>query len=64
MDVASNLKYVKVSSMNLGNKAITFGSISKEKNNPSQFLKMIQRPLLRSDELISCPKRNYIVSKT
>ena len=40
------------------------GSISRGKNDPSQSLQMIQRPLMTPDELKSLPKGNFIVSKT
>ena len=40
------------------------GSISRGKNDPSQSLQMIQRPLMTPDELKSLPKENFIVSKT
>lgn len=40
------------------------GSISRGKNDPSQSLQMIQRPLLTPDELKSLPKGTFIVSKT
>lgn len=48
----------------LGNKTVMSGSISREKNDPSQSLQMIQRPLMTPDELKSLPKGNFIVSKT
>ncbi len=35
-----------------------------EKNDPSQSLQMMQRPLMTPDELKSLPKGNFIVSKT
>lgn len=40
------------------------GSISRGKNDSSQSLQMIQRPLMTPDELKSLPKGNFIVSKT
>lgn len=40
------------------------GSVSRGKNDPSQSLQMIQRPLMTPDELKSLPKGNFIVSKT
>jgi type IV secretion system protein VirD4 len=40
------------------------GSISRGKNDPSQSLQMIERPLLTADELKSLPKGNFVVMKT
>ena len=54
----------EVLSKNLGNKTVMSGSISRGKNDPSQSLQMIQRPLMTPDELKSLPKGNFIVSKT
>lgn len=40
------------------------GSISHGKNDPSQSLQMIERPLLTADELKSLPKGSFVVMKT
>lgn len=40
------------------------GSVSRSKNDPSQSLQMIERPLLTPDELKSLPKGDFIVMKT
>ena len=40
------------------------GSISRGKNDPSQSLQMIERPLLTADELKALPKGNFVVMKT
>ena len=40
------------------------GSISRGKNDPSQSLQMMERPLLSADELKSLPKGEFIVMKT
>jgi type IV secretory pathway TraG/TraD family ATPase VirD4 len=40
------------------------GSISRGKNDPSQSLQMVQRPLMTADELKAMPKGQFIVSKT
>ena len=40
------------------------GSISRGKNDPSQSLQMMERPLLTSDELKALPKGRFIVMKT
>ena len=54
----------EVLSKSLGNKTVMSGSVSRGKNDPSQSLQMIQRPLMTPDELKSLPKGNFIVSKT
>ena len=40
------------------------GSVSRSKNDPSQSLQMIERPLMTADELKSMPKGQFIVMKT
>ena len=40
------------------------GSISRGKNDPSQSLQMIGRPLMTPDELKSLPKGHFILAKT
>ncbi|MDD3780959.1 MAG: type IV secretory system conjugative DNA transfer family protein, partial [Proteiniphilum sp.] len=40
------------------------GSISRGKNDPSQSLQMMERPLMTPDELKSIPKGNFVVMKT
>ena len=40
------------------------GSISRGKNDSSQSLQMIERPLMTPDELKSIPKGHFIVMKT
>lgn len=61
---APNSESAEVLSKNLGNKTVMSGSISRGKNDPSQSLQMIQRPLMFSDELKTMPKGNFIVAKT
>ena len=61
---APNSESAEVLSKNLGNKTVMSDSISRGKNDPSQSLQMIQRPLMTPDELKSLPKGNFIVSKT
>jgi type IV secretion system protein VirD4 len=51
-------------SRNLGNRTVMTGSISRGKNDPSQSLQMVQRPLMTADELKAMPKGKFIVSKT
>lgn len=48
----------------LGNKTVMSGSISRGKNDPSQSLQMIQRPLMTPDELKTLPKGQFILAKT
>ncbi len=40
------------------------GSVSRGKNDPSQSLQMIERPLMTPDELKSMPKGYFVVTKT
>lgn len=51
-------------SENLGNKTVLSGLVSKGKNDLSQSLQMMQRPLMTTDELKSMPKGNFILMKT
>ena len=48
----------------LGSRTVMSGSVSRSKNDPSQSLQMIERPLLTPDELKSLPKGDFIVMKT
>ena len=48
----------------LGSRTVMSGSISRGKNDPSQSLQMIERPLMTPDELKSMPKGSFIVAKT
>ena len=61
---APNSESAEVLSKSLGSRTVMTGSISRGKNDPSQSLQMIQRPLLSADELKSMPKGSFIVSKT
>ena len=51
-------------SKSLGSRTVMSGSISRGKNDPSQSLQMMERPLLTADELKSIPKGSFIVQKT
>lgn len=62
--VAPNSESAEVLSKALGNKTVLSGSISRGKNDPSQGLQMIQRPLMTPDELKSLPKGHFILAKT
>ena len=48
----------------LGSRTVLSGSVSRGKNDPSQSLQMMERPLLTADELKSIPKGSFIVQKT
>ena len=61
---APNSQTAEAMSKALGDKTILSGSISKGRNDPSQSLQMIQRPLLMSDELKTLPKGKFITMKT
>ncbi|MDE6953176.1 MAG: type IV secretory system conjugative DNA transfer family protein [Erysipelotrichales bacterium] len=61
---APNSESAKVMSENLGYKTVLSGSVSKGKNDPTQSLQMIQRPLMTTDELKSMPKGYFILMKT
>ena len=61
---APNSESAEILSKALGNKTVLSGSISRGKNDPSQSLQMISRPLMTSDELKSLPKGHFILAKT
>ena len=61
---APNSESAEIMSKNLGNRTVMSGSINRGKNDPSQSLQMMQRPLMTSDELKTMPKGQFIVSKT
>lgn len=61
---APNSESAEILSKSLGNQTVLSGSISRGKNDPSQSLQMIQRPLMTSDELKTLPKGTFIVTKT
>lgn len=48
----------------LGSRTVMSGSVSRSKNDPSQSLQMIERPLMTPDELKSLPKGAFVVMKT
>jgi type IV secretion system protein VirD4 len=51
-------------SRSLGSRTVMSGSISRGKNDPSQSLQMMERPLMTPDELKSMPKGSFVVMKT
>ena len=61
---APNSQTAEVLSKSLGNRTVLSGSVSRGKNDPSQSLQMMERPLLTPDELKSIPKGSFIVMKT
>ena len=48
----------------LGSRTVMSGSVSRSKNDPSESLQMIERPLMTADELKSMPKGQFVVMKT
>lgn len=61
---APNSHSAEILSQALGNKTVMSGSISRGRNDPSQSLQMIQRPLITPDELKTLPKGSFILAKT
>ena len=61
---APNSETAQVMSKSLGSRTVQSGSISKGKDNSSQSLQMMERPLMTPDELKSMPKGQFIVMKT
>ncbi len=61
---APNSTSAEVLSKALGSRTVLSESISRGKNDPSQSLQMIERPLMTADELKSMPKGQFVVMKT
>ena len=61
---APNSEAADAFSKALGSRTVLSGSVSRGKNDPSQSLQMMERPLLTADELKSIPKGHFIVMKT
>ena len=61
---APNSQTAEVLSKAMGSRTVMSGSISRGKNDPSQSLQMMERPLMTADELKSIPKGNFVVMKT
>lgn len=61
---APNSTSAEVLSKALGSKTVMSGSVSSGKDNPSQSLQMIERPLMTPDELKSLPRGTFVVMKT
>ena len=61
---APNSQTAETLSKALGSRTVLSGSVSRSKNDPSQSLQMMERPLMTADELKSIPKGSFIVMKT
>ena len=61
---APNSSSAEILSKSLGSRTVMSGSVSRGKNDPSQSLQMIERPLMTPDELKSMPKGQFMVMKT
>lgn len=61
---APNSTSAEVLSKALGARTVLSGSVSRGKNDPSESLQMIERPLMTSDELKALPKGHFVVMKT
>ena len=61
---APNSSSAEVLSKALGSRTVMSGSVSRGKNDPSESLQMIERPLMTPDELKSMPKGQFVVMKT
>ena len=61
---APNSTSAEVLSKALGSRTVLSGSVSRGKNEPSESLQMIERPLMTPDELKSMPKGQFVVMKT
>jgi len=61
---APNSQTAEVLSKAMGSRTVMSGSISRGKNDPSQSLQMMERPLMTADELKTIPKGNFVVMKT
>ncbi len=61
---APNSESAQILSKSLGSRTVLSGSVSRGKNDPSQSLQMIERPLMTPDELKALPKGHFVVTKT
>lgn len=61
---APNSESAEVLSKHMGNRTVLSGYISRGRNDPSQSLQMISRPLMTSDEIKTLKKGTFIVTKT
>lgn len=61
---APNSSSAEMLSKALGIRTVMSGSVSRSKNDLSQSLQMIERPLMTPEELKSMPKGQFVVMKT
>lgn len=61
---APNSQTAEALSKALGTRTVLSGTVSRNKNDPSQSLQMMERALMTPDELKSIPKGRFIVMKT
>ena len=61
---APNSPSAEVLSKALGTRTVLTGSVNKGKNDPSESLQMMERPLMSADELKAMPKGQFVVMKT
>lgn len=61
---APNSESAQTLSRAMGSRTVQSGSVSRSKNDPSQSVQMMERPLMTPDELKSMPKGQFIVMKT
>ncbi len=61
---APNSESAQILSRALGNRTVQSGTVSRGKNEPSESLQMIERPLMTPDELKSMKKGTFVVMKT
>ena len=61
---APNSSSADLLSKAMGSRTVMSGSVSRGKDNPSESLQMMERPLMTADELKSMPKGQFVVMKT
>lgn len=61
---APNSNSAETISKALGTKTVMSGSVTRSKDQPSQTLQMVERPLMTADELRNLPKGMFVVMKT
>ena len=61
---APNSQTADVLSKAMGSRTVMSGSVNRGKNDPSQSLQMMERPLMTPDELKSVAQGNFVVMKT
>ena len=61
---APNSESAEMLSKHMGNRTVLSGYVSRGRNDPSQSLQMIARPLMTPDEIKALKKGTFIVTKT